>query len=242
MALLEVREIDVYYGAVRALRGISLDVNEGEMVSLLGPNGAGKTTSLRTISGMLAPRTGTITFDGEPIHGLAPQEVVTRGIAHLPEGRELFPSLTVEENLRLGHYPRRNKGGYAETLERSFSFFPKLKERRSQAAGTMSGGEQQMLGMARSLMSKPRLLIIDEMSLGLAPLIVELLFDILEEVNREGTAALVVEQFVHMALGHTARAYVLAKGEVVLEGPSLKLRDDPELLASYLGAESSADA
>jgi branched-chain amino acid transport system ATP-binding protein len=241
MALLEVRNIDVFYGAVRALRGVSLEVNEGEMVSLLGPNGAGKSTTLRTISGMMAPRGGEIYFDGKPIHGLAAQEVVRFGIAHLPEGRELFPSLTVEENLRFGYYPRRKEPGYAETLERAFDFFPKLKERRGQAAGTMSGGEQQMLGMARALMSKPRLLIIDEMSLGLAPMIVELLFEILEHVNAEGTAALVVEQFVNMALGHTSRAYVLAKGEVVLDGPSLKLRDDPELLASYLGSETQAE-
>lgn len=243
MALLEVKDIDVYYGAVRALRGISLQINEGEMISLLGPNGAGKSTTLRTISGMMAPRTGAIIFDGEPIHGLPAQQVVRRGIAHLPEGRELFPTLTVEENLRLGYYPKRKSGGYADALERAFTFFPKLAERRTQAAGTMSGGEQQMLGMARSLMSTPRLLIIDEMSLGLAPMIVELLFQILEEVNKEGTSALVVEQFVHMALGHTSRAYVLSKGEVVLSGDSLKLRDDPELLASYLGAEAEpADA
>ena len=238
MALLEVRNIDVYYGAVRALTGVSLQVEPGEMVSLLGPNGAGKTTTLRAISGMIAPRAGEIIFDGTPIHGLAAQEVVNFGIAHLPEGRELFPSLTVEENLRFGYYPRRKEPGYKDALERAFTFFPKLAERRHQAAGTMSGGEQQMLGMARALMSSPRLLIIDEMSLGLAPLIVELLFEILEQVNKEGTAALVVEQFVNMALGHTARAYVLSKGEVVLDGPSRTLRDDPELLASYLGAEA----
>jgi branched-chain amino acid transport system ATP-binding protein len=242
MALLEVKDISVYYGAVLALRGVSLQVEAGELVSLLGPNGAGKSTTLRTISGMMAPRTGEIIFDGEPIHGLAAQDVVGKGIAHLPEGRELFPSLTVEENLRFGYYPKRKEPGYAEALDRAYRFFPKLKERRKQAAGTMSGGEQQMLGMARALMSSPRLLIIDEMSLGLAPLIVELLFEILEEVNKEGMAALVVEQFVNMALGHTERAYVLSKGEVVLEGPSLQLRDDPELLASYLGESEHADA
>jgi branched-chain amino acid transport system ATP-binding protein len=242
MALLELRNVDVFYGAVRALRGVTLEVNEGELVSLLGPNGAGKTTTLRTISGLLGPRGGEVWFDGARIDGLAANEVVTRGIAHLPEGRELFPSLTVEENLRFGYYPKRKEPGYDAALERAFTFFPKLKERRAQAAGTMSGGEQQMLGMARSLMSSPRLLLIDEMSLGLAPMIVQLLFDILEEVNRAGTAALVVEQFVHMALGHTSRAYVLAKGEVALEGPSRKLRDDPELLASYLGSEAGAEA
>jgi len=235
MALLEVRGIDVFYGAVRALRGVTLEVGEGELVSLLGPNGAGKTTTLRTISGMMAPRGGEIWFDGERIDGLEAHEVVSRGIAHLPEGRELFPTLTVEEHLRFGYYPRRKQAGYAEALERAYTYFPKLGERRNQAAGTMSGGEQQMVAMARSLMSRPRLLLIDEMSLGLAPMIVELLFEILEAVNKDGTAALVVEQFVHMALGHTSRAYVLAKGEVALEGPSRTLRDDPELLASYLG-------
>ena len=242
MALLEVRGIHVAYGAVRALEDVSLTVNEGEMVSLLGPNGAGKTTTLRTISGMMAPRSGQIVYDGVPIHELTAQDVVNRGIAHLPEGRELFPSLTVEENLRFGFYPRRKEPGYAEALERAFTFFPKLAERRKQAAGTMSGGEQQMLAMARALMSRPRLLLIDEMSLGLAPMIVELLFEILETVNAEGTAALVVEQFVNMALGHTSRAYVLSKGTIALEGPSRQLRDDPELLASYLGAEAEPAA
>ena len=242
MALLEVRNVDVFYGAVRALRGVSLEVNEGELVSLLGPNGAGKTTTLRTISGLLAPRGGEIWFDGKRIDNLPANEVVTYGIAHLPEGRELFPTLTVEENLRFGYYPKRKEPGYADALDRAFTFFPKLKERRAPAAGTMSGGEQQMLGMARALMSSPRLLLIDEMSLGLAPLIVTLLFEILEEVNKDGTAALVVEQFVHMALGHTSRAYVLSKGEVALEGPSRKLRDDPDLLASYLGSEAGAEA
>lgn len=242
MALLEVRNIHVFYGAVRALRNITLEVNEGELVSLLGPNGAGKTTTLRTISGMMGPREGEIWFDGERIDNLPAQELVGRGIAHLPEGRELFPTLTVEENLRFGYYVKRKQPGYDAALERAFTFFPKLKERRNQAAGTMSGGEQQMLGMARSLMSSPKLLLIDEMSLGLAPLIVELLFEILEHVNKEGTAALVVEQFVHMALGHTSRAYVLSKGEVVLEGPSRKLRDDPELLSSYLGSEAEPAA
>ncbi|MFP5224833.1 MAG: ABC transporter ATP-binding protein [Actinomycetota bacterium] len=238
MALLEVRNLTVYYGAVLALQDVSFEVGEGELVSLLGPNGAGKTTTLRTVSGMIAPRAGEIIFEGQPVHGKSSQEIVSMGLAHLPEGRELFPSLTVEENLRLGYYSQRKNSGYNEMLEQAFHFFPKLKERRSQACGTMSGGEQQMLAMARSLMSRPKLLVIDEMSLGLAPIIVEQLFDILEEVNRAGTAALVVEQFVNMALGHTDRAYVLSRGQVALEGPSRQLRDDPELLASYLGSEA----
>ncbi len=243
MALLEIRDIDVSYGAVRALRGVRLEVGEGEMVSLLGANGAGKTTTLRAVSGMMAPTSGEILFDGKPIQGLPSYDIVRLGIAHLPEGRELFPTLSVEENLRMGYLPRRKEPGYDEALERAFTLFPKLRERRTQAAGTMSGGEQQMLAMSRALMSRPRLLLIDELSLGLAPMIVELLFENLEEVNREGTAALVVEQFVHKALAHTSRAYVLAKGEVVLEGDSREMRDDPALLASYLGdAEVGSDA
>jgi branched-chain amino acid transport system ATP-binding protein len=240
--ILQASGLQKRFGAATAVDGVTLEIAAGETYGLLGPNGAGKTTTLRTVSGLIAPRSGEIVFDGIPIHGLAPQEVVGLGIAHLPEGRELFPTLTVEENLRLGYYPRRKQPGYDDMLDRAFTYFPKLAERRHQAAGTMSGGEQQMLCMARSLMSKPRLMLIDEMSLGLAPMIVELLFEILDTVNKEGTAALVVEQFVHMALGHTSRAYVLSKGEVALEGPSRSLRDDPELLASYLGSESSETA
>ncbi|MBI4729203.1 MAG: ABC transporter ATP-binding protein [Acidobacteria bacterium] len=241
--MLDVRGIHVGYGAVRALRGVTLSVGPGEMVSLLGANGAGKTTTLRAISGMIAPQQGEILFDGRPIHEMPAHEVVRLGIAHMPEGRELFPTLTVEENLRFGYLPRRKEPGYAEDLERSYTLFPRLQERRRQAAGTMSGGEQQMLAMARALMSRPRLLLIDELSLGLAPIIVDLLFETLDGVNRSGTAALIVEQFVHMALGHTRRAYVLAKGTVALEGASRELRDHPQLLASYLGeAETSGAA
>lgn len=242
MALLEVSGIDVHYGSVQALRGVSLEIREGEMVALLGANGAGKTTTLRTISGLLAPSSGSITFEGEPIGGLPAFEVVERGIAHLPEGRDLFPTLTVEENLRFGYWTKRkDKSGYQTALERAFRFFPKLEERRGQAAGTMSGGEQQMLGVARALMSWPKLLVVDELSLGLAPLIVTQLFDILREVNGEGMAVLIVEQFVHMALANTHRAYVLSKGEVVLEDRSESLRDRPELIASYLGETPEAE-
>lgn len=238
MAMLEVRDIDVFYGSVQALRGVSLEVNAGEAVALLGANGAGKTTTLRTISGLLSPASGEIFYDGEPVHGLPAYEVVKRGIAHLPEGRELFPTLTVEENLRFGYWPRHeDKDGYAAALDRAFEAFPRLLERRKQAAGTMSGGEQQMLGVARALMSSPRLLIVDELSLGLAPLIVQQLFEILREVNAQGMAVLIVEQFVHMALANTDRAYVLAKGEVVVEDRSEMLAADPSLVeAAYLGA------
>ncbi len=238
MALLEVDDVDVFYGSVQALRGVSLQVDTGERVALLGANGAGKTTTLRTISGLLSPKRGSITFNGEDITGLPAYTVVGKGVAHGPEGRALFPGLTVEENLRFGYLPRRkDKDGYEGALERAFEYFPRLRERRAQAAGTMSGGEQQMLVVARALMSSPKLLIVDELSLGLAPKIVSLLFDIIRDVNSDGMAVLIVEQFVHMALANTDRAYVLAKGEVVLERPSAELLGSEELLASYLGGE-----
>jgi branched-chain amino acid transport system ATP-binding protein len=238
MALLEVSDVDVYYGSVQALRGVSLKVDAGERVALLGANGAGKTSTLRTISGLLAPRRGSILFDGEDIAGMAAHAVVGKGVAHGPEGRALFPTLSVEENLRFGYLPKRkDKAGYEPALERVFAYFPRLQERRKQAAGTMSGGEQQMLVVARALMSSPKLLIVDELSLGLAPKIVSLLFDIIRDVNAEGTAVLIVEQFVHMALANTDRAYVLTKGSVVLEGRSADLLGSDELLASYLGGE-----
>jgi branched-chain amino acid transport system ATP-binding protein len=240
MALLEVEGLDVYYGSVQALRGVSLSIEAGERVALLGANGAGKTTTLRTVSGLLAPRRGSVVFDGEAVGGMPAHEVVGRGVAHGPEGRALFPTLSVEENLRFGYLPRRkDKAGYAPALEQAYAWFPRLRERRGQAAGTMSGGEQQMLVMARALMSSPKLLIMDELSLGLAPKIVAQLFDIIREVNATGTAVLIVEQFVHMALANTDRAYVLAKGGVVLEGRSSDLASDPTLVATYLGAEAA---
>jgi len=242
MALLEVNDVDVFYGSVQALRGVSLSIEAGERVALLGANGAGKSTTLRTISGLLSPRRGSILFDGEEIAGQPAYAVVGRGIAHGPEGRALFPGLSVEENLRFGWLPlRKQKGTYEPALARVFDYFPRLKERRKQAAGTMSGGEQQMLVVARALMSSPRLLIVDELSLGLAPKIVSLLFEIIRDVNAEGTAVLIVEQFVHMALENTDRAYVLAKGEIVIEGRSADLAGSEELLASYLGGEVDPD-
>lgn len=266
MALLEVDSLDVYYGSIQALRGVSLNVDAGERVALLGPNGAGKSTTLRTVSGLLSPKKGKITFNSEEIQGLPAYEVVGKGVAHGPEGRALFPTLSVEENLRFGFLPRLrsdvsvndSKPGrifektkrlllpsgsaraYAAQLAYVFQYFPILKERRKQAAGTLSGGEQQMLVMARALMSSPKLLIMDELSLGLAPKVVATLFDILREVNKEGTAVLIVEQFVHLALENTSRAYVLAKGEVVLEGDSGELLASPELMAAYLGGEAAA--
>jgi branched-chain amino acid transport system ATP-binding protein len=236
MALLEVRDLHVSYGPVAALRGVNLDVDAGERVALLGANGAGKSTTLRGISGMLAPRKGEVVLDGERIDGLPAFKVVGKGVAHGPEGRALFSGMTVEENLRLGFWPQhKNRSAYDPILDHVFELFPRLEERRKQAAGTMSGGEQQMLVVARALMSNPRLLMVDELSLGLAPKIVSLLFDIIEQVNAEGTAVIIVEQFVNQALAHTDRAYVLSKGKVVLEGRSSELRESPELLESYLG-------
>jgi len=239
--LLEVRDIDAFYGPIQALRGISLTIGEGERIALVGANGAGKTTTLRTISGLLPPTRGEIFFGGEPIHRLSANRVVGRGVAHLPEGRELFFGLSVEDNLRAGFWSRRRGGlSFSKQRDRVMDYFPILRERAHQAAGTLSGGEQQMLGVARALMSNPRLLLVDELSLGLAPKIVAQLFEILGEVNATGTAVMIVEQFVHMALANTDRALVLAKGEVVLEGRSADLLADPRLIASYLGEDASA--
>ena len=236
MHLLEVDNIDVYYGQIQALRGVSLYVDRGEMVALLGANGAGKTTTLRAISGMLTPRGGRISFEGREIQGRPSYDVVRCGITHLPEGRELFPSISVVDNLRLGNWIQRSdKKGLHQRLDHVMDLFPRLRERATQAAGTLSGGEQQMLGVARALMSSPRLLVVDELSLGLAPMVVSQLFEVLQTINAEGTAVILVEQFVHMALENTTRAYVLAKGAVVAQGPSDELLRDPALIASYLG-------
>lgn len=235
--------VDVYYGRIQALRGVSLEIPPGDMVALLGANGAGKSTTLRAISGLVAPTKGKITFDGKDLAGVPAHKVVTRGVAHLPEGRELFPTLTVEENLRFGYYSqRKDKAGYPEQLEKVLDVFPRLRERRKQAAATMSGGEQQMLGAARALMSRPRLLLVDELSLGLAPLVVADLFAALHAVNETGTSVLIVEQFIHLALQNTKRAYVLSKGEIVLEGKSDELENDPEVVAAYLGGDSGLES
>jgi branched-chain amino acid transport system ATP-binding protein len=241
--LLEVRDIDVFYGPIQALRGVSLTIDIGDRVALVGANGAGKTTTLRTISGLLKPRRGEILLEGEPIHGLRAHKVVQRGVAHLPEGRELFSGLSVEENIRAGFWSQRRRGSsYGGRRDRVMDLFPILRERAKQAAGTLSGGEQQMLGVARALMSDPKLLVVDELSLGLAPKIVAQLFDIIGEINAQGTAVLIVEQFVHMALANTDRASVLSKGEVALEGASADLLADPNLIATYLGEGAGAAA
>jgi branched-chain amino acid transport system ATP-binding protein len=240
--MLQVDGIDVLYGQIQALRGVSLRVEEGEMVALVGANGAGKTTTLRTISGLLHPTTGEIHFEGERIDGLSPWKVIDRGVAHLPEGRELFSDMSVLDNLRLGGWVRRNDRASRKQVDVVMDHFPILRERSGQAAGTLSGGEQQMLGVARALMSRPRLLIVDELSLGLAPKIVEQLFVILREINEEGTSVLLVEQFVHMALANTHRAYVLVKGDVALGGASSELADSPELMEAYLGEAAGEPA
>jgi len=228
----------VRYGLVPALRGITLEVGEGEMVALLGANGAGKTTTLRAISGLVRPHSGQILFDGRRIDGLSPTQVVSLGVAHMPEGRDLFTGLTVKENLRYGFFPqkKRNRGGFGKAVEQVYDAFPKLRDRQHQKAGTLSGGEQQMLTAGMALMSGPKLLLVDELSLGLAPKIVEQLFQVLRTVNEQmGTAILLVEQFVPLALANTRRAYVLAKGEVAIAKPSADLKNDPDLVSSYLG-------
>jgi branched-chain amino acid transport system ATP-binding protein len=239
--MLQIEGVDVFYGRVQALRGLSLTVGEGEMVALLGANGAGKTTTLRAVSGLIPYAAGSILVGGRQVASVPPAKVVSLGVAQLPQGRELFGELTVLDNLRLGHWSRRaEKARREERVERVFDLFPRLRERASQQAATMSGGEQQMLAVGRALMSDPRLLLVDEASMGLAPLVVTQLFEAIREVNRAGTAVLVVEQFVHLALQHTERAYVLAKGEVVIEGRSAELLHSPDVLAAYLG-EAEAD-
>ncbi|HEU0131972.1 MAG TPA: ABC transporter ATP-binding protein [Mycobacteriales bacterium] len=237
--MLDVNGIDVYYGPVQALRDLSLHVGDGEMVALLGANGAGKTTTLRAISGLLPYKRGSIRVGDVEVSSLPAHKVVTSGVAHLAQGRELFADLTVTENLRLGHWTRRHhRGDFDERCERVFQLFPRLRERAHQASGTMSGGEQQMLAVGRALMSDPKLLLVDEASMGLAPNLVEQLFEALAAVNAAGTSVLVVEQFIGMALRYTKRAYVLAKGTVVLEGPSAELAKSEDVVGAYLGHDT----
>jgi len=233
--VLQVRDLKVHYGAIEALRGISVEVPERQVVALIGANGAGKTTTLRAISKMLRPTTGTVTFLGEEISKLASHQIVARGMAHAPEGRGIFLNLSVHENLDLGAYLRRDRVGIAQDLEKNFALFPILAERRSQVAGTLSGGEQQMLAVARALMSRPKLLLLDEPSLGLAPQIVEKIFTVLREVNQSGVALLLVEQNAHKALRLAHRAYVLETGEIVMQGTGEELLASPEVRKAYLG-------
>ncbi len=237
MALLEVNDIHTYYGAIHALKGLSLRVEEGEIVTLIGANGAGKSTSLNTICGILHPHSGTIYLDGEPIHTLPPHLIVRRGVAQAPEGRRVFGRLTVMENLEMGAFARTDKAGIARDLERVFHLFPRLKERAGQVAGTLSGGEQQMLSMGRALMAHPRVLLLDEPSMGLSPILVESIFETIQEINREGTTILLVEQNALMALSVANRGYVLQTGEVVLHDTAENLQKNEMVRKAYLGEE-----
>jgi len=230
-----VENLDVYYGAVHALKGVSLHVEAGEIVTLIGANGAGKTTLLRTISGVVPARSGRVSFQGKDITRLPAHEIVGLGVSQSPEGRMVFAKLSVEDNLELGAYRRRDRDGIKQDYEKVFRLFPRLLERRKQLSGTLSGGEQQMLAMGRALMSRPRVLLLDEPSLGIAPLLVRDIFKTIGEINREGTTVLLVEQNAHMALGIAQRGYVLETGRVVLEDTAAKLAANDEVRAAYLG-------
>jgi len=233
--LLAVDDLAVAYGGIKALHGLSIAVNEGEIVSLIGANGAGKSTLLRAISGLVPPLSGRIVFRGKDLRGAPAHEIVARGVAHVPEGRGIFANLTVRENLVLGAWCRGSRADLSPDFDRVFAFFPRLKERLSQAGGTLSGGEQQMLAVGRGLMLLPRILMLDEPSLGLAPIIVDATFDKIAEVRRQGIAILLVEQNVQRALGLTDRGYVLEQGRVVLQGTSRELLDNPHVKVAYLG-------
>jgi branched-chain amino acid transport system ATP-binding protein len=231
--MLELKDIQVYYGSIRALSGVSLRVNQGELVALIGSNGAGKSTTLKAISGLLRPRSGGIIYQGQEITRAPTDRIVALGISHCPEGRRIFGGLTVRENLLLG--AARRKGDVSADLDRVYELFPRLKERLSQAGGTLSGGEQQMLAIGRALMSRPALLLLDEPSLGLAPLMVEHIFGVISELKRQGTTMLLVEQNVHHALEVADRVYVMETGRMTLEGPAAELRHNPQVEQSYLG-------
>jgi branched-chain amino acid transport system ATP-binding protein len=235
MALLEVQDIQTYYGNIQALKGISIEVNEGEIVTLIGSNGAGKSTTLRSISGLNPPRRGMIRFDGQEINLMPPQEIVRLGILQSPEGRHCFQRMTVRENLELGAYLRRDSE-IGDDLERVFELFPRLQERERQKAGTMSGGEQQMLAIGRALMGRPKLLLLDEPSMGIAPILVERIYETIAEINKQGTTILLVEQNANYALGVSHRGYVLETGKVALTDASASLRENPEVQKAYLGA------
>ena len=235
MAMLTVENLEVYYGAIRALKGVSFEVNEGEVVALIGANGAGKTTTLHTVTGLLRAHSGSIMFDGKDLTKTPPHKIVSMGMAHVPEGRRVFQQLTVLENLKLGAYTRQNKQEIAETLAMVYRRFPRLEERKNQTAGTLSGGEQQMLAMGRALMSKPKIVLMDEPSMGLSPLLVTEIFDIIQEIKAAGTTVLLVEQNAKKALAGADRAYVLETGTIALEGPAAQLMNDASVKKAYLG-------
>jgi branched-chain amino acid transport system ATP-binding protein len=235
MALLEVRDLHVHYGAIHALHGISLTVEQGQIVTLIGANGAGKSTTLRTISGLLRPTRGTIYFDGKPIVGMPPHQIVRMGLVQAPEGRGIFSNLTVAENLDLGAFTRTDRAAVAADRERALDLFPRLRERLKQMAGTLSGGEQQMLAIARAMLARPRLLLLDEPSLGLAPQVVQTIFKIIREINAAGTTILLVEQNAHMALSVAHHGYVLEVGEIKLSDSARRLESNDEVRKAYLG-------
>ena len=234
-SLLEVNDLHVFYGAIHALQGVSFGVEEGEIVTLIGANGAGKSTTLKTISGLLRPRQGTVFFQGQELTKVSAPSIVSRGVVQVPEGRKIFAPLTVRENLELGAYSRTDSTEIQGSMERVFVSFPRLKERLTQPGGTLSGGEQQMLAMGRGMMANPKLLLLDEPSMGLAPLLVEEIFRIIEEINKQGTSILLVEQNAAMALSIASRAYVLETGRVVLEGPAEEMLENPQVKEAYLG-------
>lgn len=233
--MLQVKEIDVYYGAIHALKKLSLEVEEGSIVTLIGANGAGKTTTLKSISGLLRPKSGTVVFKGTDISRVAPEKIVGMGISQVPEGRRVFTSMSVLENLEMGAYLRKDKKVIADDMENVFTRFPRLKERRKQMAGTLSGGEQQMLAIGRALMARPELLLMDEPSMGLAPLLVKEIFEIVKDINARGTTILLVEQNAHMALSVADRAYVIETGEIVLAGKAEDLMNSEDVKKAYLG-------
>jgi branched-chain amino acid transport system ATP-binding protein len=233
--LLDVNDINVYYGAIHALQGVSFNVEQGEIVSLIGANGAGKSTTLRAISGLLRSRTGSISYKGENISTVPAEQIVQKGISHVPEGRKIFAPLTVRENLEMGAYTRKDPAEIQNSMQRVFTSFPRLKERINQLGGTLSGGEQQMLATGRGLMSLPDLLLLDEPSMGLSPILVEEIFRIIKEINSQGTSILLVEQNALMALSISHRAYVLETGRIVLQGKSEEIKNNPQVKSAYLG-------
>lgn len=239
MPILELEDVHSYYGHIHALKGISLTVEEGEIVTLIGANGAGKSTALRTISGLVRPRAGTIRFQGQRIDGLPPHRVAALRIGHSPEGRRVFPRMTVRENLEMGAFLQTDKAQIDRGLERVYDLFPRLKERERQAAGTLSGGEQQMLAIGRALMADPLILLLDEPSMGLAPNLVELIFDIVADINRQGTSILLVEQNAHMALSIANRGYVIQTGQIILSDTAEGLQRNEVVRRAYLGEESA---
>ena len=235
MAMLEIKDLEVYYGVIQAIKGISFEVGEGEVIALIGANGAGKTTTLHTISGLIAPKSGTVTFEGKDITRTPAHKIVSCGIAQVPDGRRVFASLSVYQNLKMGAYTRSDKGEIEETLQMVYERFPRLKERKNQPAGTLSGGEQQMLAMGRALMSKPRIILMDEPSMGLSPIFVNEIFDIIKSVSAGGTTVLLVEQNAKKALSIADRGYVLETGKIVLAGKAEDLLNDESVKKAYLG-------